>query len=124
MIQTQTDLMIERTIMMIGNKQERIKKLAKKHQSAKIAEYLKSRDKDVRLAAIVALGESGGEDAFNNLTLILSSAAPAERMAAAQALGVLGDEKAISYLSHQLAKEQDAALINAFKKGLHALHKG
>jgi len=111
-------------IMMIGNKQERIKKLAKKNQSAKIAEYLTSKDKDVRLAAIAALGESGGEDAFNNLTLILSSAVPAERIAAAQALGVLGDEKAISYLSHQLTKEQDAALIAALKKGLHALHKG
>lgn len=106
---------------MFGSTVEKIMRLGTKKKGAKIVPYLKSRDKQVRMAAIAALGQAGGEEAFDSLTYILSSAADQERIAAVHALGALGNSKAISYLMHQLKKENNPEFDEACKQSIKQL---
>ena len=97
---------------------EKINKLAAKKKTQKIIDYMKSKDKTTRLAAIKALGASGGEEAFNQLVSMLNSTEADERAAAALALGELGIERGSSFLSHRLLSENDANASAAIREAM------
>ena len=54
---------------MFGNKMDKIAKLADKNDAVKLLGMLNDKDEKVVLAAIDALGQCSGEEAFNTLTL-------------------------------------------------------
>lgn len=110
--------------MAFGNSIEKINDLAKKNKSTKIIPYTKSKDKNVRLAAIRGLGVSGGgEEAFNKLTSYLSSTDAQERAAAAEALGNLGRSQASSFISYHLDRETDSVVSQAMRSAMVKLRQ-
>lgn len=107
--------------MIIGASADKIEKLAQKKKTDKIIPYTKSKDKNIRLAAIQALGISGGDEGFNRLTQLLSSADADERAAASAALGTLGRPQARSFLSYYIEREKDVRVQESMKNAMAKL---
>jgi len=109
--------------MAFGISVEKLDQWAKKSKTAKIIPHTKSKDKTIRLAAIRALGVSGGEEAFNKLTQFLNSSDAQDRATAAEALGVLGLPQASSFLSYYIDRETDSKVLQAMKTAMTKLRQ-
>ena len=103
-------------------KLERLEKLAGKKKTAPIIRALKSKDPEVRLDALHALGVCGTEDAINYLTNWSNSEDPKERIAAIKALALCGKEYSVTQMRYQLTSEKDPEVIAALKESLSIIH--
>ena len=108
---------------MFGSDLQKVEKLVAKKNSTKLMGYLNSKDEAVRLAAIVGLGKTNDENAFNSLTSLLSSDNAGERAAAAEALGEMGMERASTFISHVQQTETDEKAKEAMGKAIGKLRK-
>ena len=66
----------------------RLKSLTRRRCAGKIGKYLNHPDRSLHFAAIRALGQCGGEEAFDLLAGQLRSSDPETRAEAANALGI------------------------------------
>jgi len=107
--------------MTFGISVEKINQLAQKKKTAKIIPHTKAKDPSIRMAAIRALGTSGGDEAFNKLTQFLNSTNAQERAAAAEALGTLGRSQARSFLSYYIDRETDSNVVRSMKMAMGKL---
>jgi HEAT repeat protein len=92
---------------MFGNKMGNVEKAIKKSNVAALIGLADGKDAEVKHAAITGLGGIGGHEACNYLISCLSNTEAATRIAAAQALGVIGDKHTKAFLSAQMNKETD-----------------
>ena len=103
-------------------KMEKFEKLAAKKRTAPLLRALKSKDQDIRLDALHALGICGTEDAINSLTNWCDSEDPKERVAAIKALSICGKEYSVTQMRYQLTREQNPEVIAALKESLAIIH--
>jgi HEAT repeat protein len=106
--------------MMFGNNLKKIEKLTSKKNSEALVKFLTNTDMQVRIAALLGLGESGSETAFNHLTSSLRDSNPSIRTAAATALRTLEDPRAVAFISNSLKNETDIATKEAMGRALSA----
>lgn len=102
-------------------KLENIAKYVEKGKEPKIIKLLGSKDKEVQLAAMEALGKMGKDEGFNALIVRLSSDDADIRAAAAAGLGAMGNDHARAHLTHLLETEKDEKVIAALKKAIEGL---
>ena len=103
---------------MFSNKLGHVEKaISKKHVSTLIG-LSSDKDQEVCLAAIAGLGDVGGDEAMNHLISCLQNTNPKVRIAAAQALGELGDKHSKAFVSSQMNKEEDPDVRQALSKAL------
>ena len=109
----------------MGNNIEKIEKLAQKGKAEKILAFLKSKDKETRLAAIRALGKChDNEEAVNNLTSMMNMVTDKEeRIALFESLGQLGKEQSFFHISHYVDKETDPDVAAAMRKAMAMIHQ-
>lgn len=69
-----------------------------KRRTARIREYLVPKYKNASLAAKMALAKRGDRDALRHFIMCLSTASDFEREACIQALGYIGDKRAVKHL--------------------------
>lgn len=104
----------------MGNNVEKINNYAQKGKAGKILPYLKSKDKETRMAAIRALGKCDkDEDAYNNLTSLMNTVSDKQELIAVyESLGELGKEQSFYHMSHYIGKETDPDIIAAMRKAM------
>lgn len=107
---------------MFGNNIRKIERLTIRKKSEALAKFLTNKDAQVRIAAVLGLGASGGDSAFNNLTPLLRDGNPPIRAAAATALRALEDPRAVAFISNSLKDEKDAAAKEAMSRALSAFN--
>lgn len=107
----------------MSKKFEKFEKLAAKGKGAAIARFIKSKDTEVVMDAINALGKCGGEDAINALTGLANGAAKPLRIAAIKALGGCGGAYNSTLLADDLKKEKDPEVLEAIKTALGEIRK-
>ena len=107
----------------MSKKFEKLEKLAAKGKGAAIAKFIKSKDADVVMDAISALGKCGGEDAINALTGLANGAEKPLRIAAIKALGLCGGAYNSTLLADDLKKEEDPEILEAIKSALGEIRK-
>ena len=107
----------------MSKKFEKFEKLASKGKGAAIARFIKSKDLDVVMDAISALGKCGGEDAINALTGLANSAEKPLKIAAIKALGVCGGSYNSTLLADDLKKEKDPEILEAITNALGEIRK-
>lgn len=103
---------------MFGNNIDKVERLIEKKKGDELVKLTADKDSTVRLKAIEGLGKVGGEAAFNTLITLLRSSEPSMRLAAANALGEMGDAKTRAHIEHQLKSEQDAQVGAALRAAL------
>jgi len=103
---------------MFGSKMDSVEKAIKKNNAAALIGLGDNKDKEVCLAAIAGLGSVGGQEACNYLISRLSSQEPEVRIAAAHALGALGDKHTKAFVSAQMSKETDPAVRDAMGQAM------
>ncbi len=92
---------------MFGNKMGNVEKAIKKNNAAALIGLADGKDTEVTLAAVAGLGGIGGQEACNYLISCLGNADVAIRIAAAKALGAIGDKHTKAFISAQMNKETD-----------------
>lgn len=90
---------------------------AKKNVDA-LALYTDSPDQTIRIAALDALGRTGKSEAFQVVVVQMQCPLPEVRMAAARALGNLGDKRGRSFLLHFIQTETNEQALSAMKDAL------
>ena len=105
---------------MFGNNIRKIERLTNRKKSEALLKYLTNKDEKVRIAAVLGLGASGGDSAFNNLTPLLRDGNPPIRAAAATALRALEDPRAVAFISNSFKDEKDSAAKEAMGRALSA----
>lgn len=108
-------------LLMFGNPLAKIEKLAQKGKSEKLAAFTRHKNKDVRLAAIRALGSCNDETAYNTLTGMIVDAETDERIAALEGLGRLGKDQSFSLISHYVNNEPDPRVKKAMQDAMTAI---
>lgn len=98
-----------------------IEKAAAKKNVEMLTAYSKETDPKVCAAALEALGNTGLSDAFQPLVASLSRSHPDVRIAAAKALGELGDLRGRTYLLHFMETDPDSRVRSAMKTALAKL---
>lgn len=106
---------------MFGNKTNKIPKMVERNQSDKLAALLKDKKLDVVLAAIDGLGQCTGDVAFNALVPLLLSPDAQVRIHAINALGMMGEPKARTFLLHKRDEEKEPEALAAIEKALKKL---
>lgn len=102
----------------MSTKREKFEKLAAKKKIGSIAKHLGSKDPEIRLDALYALGKCGGEDAINLLTNWSNSKDPKERIEATRALALCGKEYSVTQMRYQLESEQDPEVQTALREAM------
>jgi HEAT repeat protein len=91
---------------------------------AAIHELNESSDFRIRVSAALVLGRSGGDGAREALEHALGDAHPAVRIAAATALGYLGDPLALAALERRLPGEPSPGVAAQLHASIERLHQG
>ncbi len=97
----------------MGNerKLEKITALAEKKKLDKVIAFAKVKDAEVRAAAARALGGLVGDDAYNELILLIRDPELSVRRAAVNALGEMGRKAGADHVRHVMAHETDPEII-------------
>lgn len=103
---------------MFGNKLGKIEKLAQKGDAAHLKGLVKDKKPEVRLAAIDALGQCAGEEAFNALTLLINAPDAEERAHVVRALAATKQPKVRAFLEHRKELEKDPKVLTAIHESL------
>lgn len=83
--------------------------------------YTQSNDPALRIAALDAIAQVGGSAAFHPIVAQLSSSNEEVRIAAAEALGKLGDTRGRTYLMHFIEIDRDSRVRAAMQSALSKL---
>ncbi len=83
--------------------------------------YAQSNDPAIRIAALYAIAEIGCNAAFHPIVAQLSSSNEEIRIAAAEALGKLGDTRGRTYLMHFIEIDRDSRVRAAMQSALSKL---
>jgi len=102
-------------------KLKEIEKAVQKKNADLLASHAQSTDASVRIAAIEGMATVGGNAVFQPLIAQLSCSNPEIRIAAAGALGSLGDLRGRSFLLHYMESDPDSRVRAAMKKALALL---
>ena len=99
---------------------EKLNQFAAKGKENKILPHLKSKDKQIRIGAIKALGNcTGGEEGFNQLTTMMPMTTDKDELIAiCDALGNLGKEQSFYHISHYMDQVNDPDVIDAMRKAI------
>lgn len=98
-----------------------IDKAVQKKKIDVLQAHAQSTDVSVRIAAINGLAEVGGSAVFQPLIAQLSCSNPDIRIAAAEALGRMGDSRGRSYLLHYMESDPDSRVRASMRKALSML---
>lgn len=98
-----------------------IQKAVSRKNIVSLKAYASSRDLSLRTAAIAGLGSTGSAEAFQPLVGQLSCADAEVRIAAAKALGELGDLRGRTYLLHFMEADRDSRVRAAMREALAKL---
>lgn len=107
--------------MLFGDKHQKVQKALEKKNEAALIKLISDKDDAVALEAIAALGKIGSDDGFNALIPVLHSTMTEKRVAAANALGEIGNVHARAHLSYQLQKEKDAVAKKAMEDAMNKI---
>lgn len=103
-------------------KLEKIQKDLEKGKEAPLIKLSRDKDKEVRLAAIAAMGKIGKDDSFNAMVPdMLTDDDPDVRAATALALGEMKNAHASAHLRYYLEREKDAKVVAAIRSAIAAL---
>lgn len=102
-------------------KLKEIAKAVQKKNVALLQSHAQSTDVSIRTAAIEGMASVGGNAVFQPLIAQLSCSNPDVRIAAAEALGSLGDQRGRSFLLHYMQSDPDSRVRAAMKKALSQL---
>ena len=102
-------------------KLKEIARAVEKKNVSLLQAHAQSTDISVRTAAIEGLGSIGGNAVFQPLIAQLSCSSPDIRIAAANALGALGDPRGRSFLLHYMESDPDSTVRAAMRKALAKL---
>lgn len=105
------------------SKVDKVQKLVQKGKVADLVKLTKDKDQAVRLAAIARLGETGKDEACNELISMLTDQDAEIRASAAAALGTLGNSHAQTYLRYHMEHEKDSRVAQAIKDGISKLNQ-
>ena len=103
------------------SKLKEITKAAEKKNVSILQSHAQSVDLTVRTTAIEGLAQVGGNAAFQPLIAQLSCSHPDVRIAAAKALGTLGDTRGRSFLLHYMESDPDSRVRAAMRQALSQL---
>lgn len=103
---------------MFGNKMNMVEKAIKKKHAGSLMELCENKDREVCMAAIAGLGSVGGHEAANYLVSRLQSTESEVRIAASQALGMIGDKHTKAFISAQMNKETDPKVREALSEAM------
>ncbi|MBQ1504293.1 MAG: HEAT repeat domain-containing protein [Oscillospiraceae bacterium] len=99
-----------------------IEKAIDKKDVNTLLDYAVSKDKSIRLKAVEGLGNVGGEGAFNLLVPMLRNTDVECRTAAAEALGKLGDARAVAFIYDRLERENVDSVREVLLASMAKLH--
>lgn len=103
------------------SKMKEIEKAAARKRVETLKTYAQSTDISVRTAAIAGIAKVGGKEAFQPLVAQMSCAEPGVRIAAAKALGELGDQRGRTHLLHFMEYDKDSRVRSAMREALRQL---
>lgn len=103
---------------MFGISVEKIEKWKQKGNVKKILKATEESKKEIRNAAISALGDLQADEAFNKLVMLLRDPDAEVRELACEALGRQGKELAIEHLKYVASNDEDETVR---KKAIEAL---
>lgn len=103
---------------MFGSKMSSVEKAVKKNNPGTLMSLGDNKDREVSLAAIAGLGSIGGHEAANYLITRLQSEEPEIRLAAAQALGAIGDIHTKAFVNAQMNKETNPEVREAMSQAM------
>ncbi len=104
-----------------ASKIKEIKAAVGKKNIELLKSYAQSSDPSIRIAALDAIAEVGGNAAFHPIVAQLSSSNEDVRIAAAEALGKLGDTRGRTYLMHFIEIDRDPRVRTAMQTALGKL---
>jgi len=99
-------------------KLKQISRAVEKKNIAQLQAHAQSTDPELRIAAVNGLAEVGGNGVFQPLIAQLSCPHPDVRIAAAAALGKLGEQRGRSFLLHYMNSDPDTEVRKAMRKAL------
>lgn len=103
-------------------KLEKVQKDLEKGKESSLIKLSRDKDKEVRLAAIAAMGKIGKDDSFNIMVPdMLIDEDPDIRAATALALGEMKNTHASAHLRYYLEREKDEKVVAAFRNAIAAL---
>lgn len=104
------------------SKLDKIQKLIEKGKEAPLIKLASDKDKEIRLAAIAAMGKVGKDESFNAMVPeMLIEDDPDIRAAAALALGEMKNAHASAHLRYYLEREKDEKVVAALKTAISNL---
>lgn len=95
---------------MFGSKISKIEKWAKKENDTKIIKLLSDESKEVRFAAIKALGTIEKDNALNALIRYIEDPDPEIRMSILEALGSLGKSRGKEFVRFTMERDENEAV--------------
>ena len=104
-----------------NSKLKDIEKAVARKRLETLKAYAQSTDVSVRTAAIDGIAKVGGGEAFNALVIQLSCSNPEIRIAAAKAIGELGDQRGRTYLLHFMESDHASRVRSAMTSALGKL---
>lgn len=108
---------------MFTDPMKKIERCKAKNNGEKLASLGEHKKKDVRLAAIDAMGCIGkNEEAYNALVTSVHDADAEIRAHAIESLGKMGDLKARAHIEHQSKIEKNQEVLSSIAKALQMLH--
>lgn len=91
----------------MGISVKKIEKWERKKKAAKLIKALDSNDKEIRMAAIKALGSIEEENSVNTLVGLLRDTDPDIRAAAVESLGKVGNSRSVEFVRYTVNNDSD-----------------
>ena len=109
--------------MLFGNDLQKIEKLAAKGNNEKLVQYLNSKKKETRMAALKVIECANCEEAYNTLISMMHCADVEERIAVLAAVGKSKNPGAITSISYDLQREENKEVADAMRSAIARLRK-
>lgn len=109
--------------MLFGSKLSKVEAWAKKGKFDKLIEALSDRDEAVQTAAIKGLSSIKNDDVVNNLISYMRNPNPVIRGHIIEALGNIGDSRAMEHIRHLANADEDASVREKAAEALKVLTK-
>ena len=104
--------------MLFGNDLQKIEKLAAKGKNEKLVHFLKSKNKETRMAALKVIESANCEEAYNTLIGMMHCEDVEERIAVLTAIGKSKNPGAITSISYDLQKENNKEVADAMRSAI------
>jgi HEAT repeat protein len=107
--------------MFFADKAKKIEAYAHKRKSVKIAPLLQDKKKEIRLAAIKALGTIGDDNSVNGLIAYLSDPDPEIRTQVAHSMGTICKDVCKTHLQYRIQSEKDEHVLAAIRESIASI---